>query len=85
MKDIQACLAIDLVESASLKFICFKRIIVSKTILVINDEPPLGEGLNIVMPWNKVFVYNVKENFGKKYWNLKLKLIMELIDLVLPP
>ena len=28
---------------------------------VVTDEPPLGEGLNIVMPWNKVFVYNVKQ------------------------
>ena len=26
---------------------------------VVTDEPPLGEGLNIVMPWNKVFIYNV--------------------------
>ena len=28
---------------------------------VVTDEPPLGEGLNIVMPWNKVYVYNVKQ------------------------
>ena len=28
---------------------------------VVTDEPPLPEGLNIVMPWNKVFIYNVKQ------------------------
>ena len=28
---------------------------------VVTDEPPLGEGLNIVMPWNTVYVYNVKQ------------------------
>ena len=28
---------------------------------VVTDEPPLGEGLNVVMPWNKVFIYNVKQ------------------------
>ena len=28
---------------------------------VVTDEPPLGEGLNIVMPWNKVYIYNVKQ------------------------
>ena len=27
---------------------------------VVTDEPPLGEGLNIVMPWNRVYFYNVK-------------------------
>ena len=25
---------------------------------VVTDEPPLGEGLNIVMPWNKVYISN---------------------------
>ena len=28
---------------------------------VVTDEPPLGEGLNIVMPWNTVYIYNVKQ------------------------
>ena len=29
---------------------------------VVTDEPPLGEGLNIVMPWNTVYIYNVKQD-----------------------
>jgi len=28
---------------------------------VVTDEPPLGEGFHLVMPWNKVFVYNVRQ------------------------
>jgi len=28
---------------------------------VVTDEPPLGEGFHIVAPWNKVFVYNVRQ------------------------
>ena len=28
---------------------------------VVTDEPPLGEGFHIIAPWNKVFVYNVKQ------------------------
>ena len=27
---------------------------------VVTDEPPLNEGFNLVMPWNKVFKYNVR-------------------------
>src|SRR5680860_616161 len=28
---------------------------------VVTDELPLGEGFHIVAPWNKVFVYNVRQ------------------------
>ena len=28
---------------------------------VVTDEPPLGEGFHIIAPWNKVYVYNVKQ------------------------
>jgi|TARA_B110000240_G_scaffold183130_1_gene216576 prohibitin 1 len=28
---------------------------------VVTDEPALGEGFTIISPWNKVFLYNVKQ------------------------
>ena len=28
---------------------------------VVTDEPPLGEGFQIVAPWNKVFIYEVRQ------------------------
>ena len=28
---------------------------------VVTDEPPLNEGFHIVAPWNKVFVYEVRQ------------------------
>ena len=28
---------------------------------VVIDEPPIGEGFHIIAPWNKVYVYNVKQ------------------------
>lgn len=28
---------------------------------VVTDQPPLGEGFHVVAPWNKVFVYNVRQ------------------------
>jgi len=28
---------------------------------VVTDEPPIGEGFHIIAPWNKVYVYNVKQ------------------------
>ena len=28
---------------------------------VVTDSPPLDEGFNLVMPWNKVFKYNVRQ------------------------
>ena len=28
---------------------------------VVTDTPPLDEGFNLVMPWNKVFKYNVRQ------------------------
>lgn len=28
---------------------------------VVTDEPPLDEGFHIVAPWNKVFIYNVRQ------------------------
>ncbi len=28
---------------------------------VVTEEPPLGEGFHIVAPWNKVFVYEVRQ------------------------
>lgn len=28
---------------------------------VETEKPPLGEGLNFVLPWNRVFVYNVRQ------------------------
>ena len=28
---------------------------------VVTDEPPLGEGFPIIAPWNKVYMYNVKQ------------------------
>lgn len=28
---------------------------------VVTDEPPLGEGFRIVAPWNKVYIYEVRQ------------------------
>jgi len=28
---------------------------------VVTDQPPLSEGFHIILPWNKVYVYNVKQ------------------------
>ncbi|AXT21250.1 prohibitin family protein [Flavobacteriaceae bacterium AU392] len=28
---------------------------------VVTDEPPLGEGFHLVMPWNKVHIYEVRQ------------------------
>ena len=28
---------------------------------VVTDEAPMGEGLNFILPWNKVYIYNVKQ------------------------
>jgi len=28
---------------------------------VVTDEPPMGEGFHIVLPWNKVFIYEVRQ------------------------
>jgi regulator of protease activity HflC (stomatin/prohibitin superfamily) len=28
---------------------------------VVTDEPPLGEGFHVVAPWNKVFIYEVRQ------------------------
>ncbi len=28
---------------------------------VVTDEPPLGEGFHLVMPWDKVFIYEVRQ------------------------
>ena len=28
---------------------------------VVVDQPPLGEGFHIIAPWNKVYLYNVKQ------------------------
>ena len=28
---------------------------------VVTDKPPLSEGLHITSPWNKVYIYNVKQ------------------------
>lgn len=28
---------------------------------VVTDEPPMGEGFHLVAPWNKVFVYEVRQ------------------------
>ena len=28
---------------------------------VVIDQPPLGEGFHIIAPWNKVYIYNVKQ------------------------
>ena len=28
---------------------------------VVVDEPPIGEGFHIVAPWNKVFIYEVRQ------------------------
>ncbi len=28
---------------------------------VVTDQPPLGEGFHVVAPWNKVFVYEVRQ------------------------
>ena len=28
---------------------------------VVTDEPALGEGFHIIAPWNKVYLYNVKQ------------------------
>ena len=28
---------------------------------VVVDEPPLGEGFHLIAPWNKVFVYEVRQ------------------------
>ncbi|EAR11935.1 Membrane protease subunit stomatin/prohibitin-like protein [Polaribacter irgensii 23-P] len=28
---------------------------------VVTDEPPLGEGFQVVAPWNKIFIYEVRQ------------------------
>jgi len=28
---------------------------------VVTDEPPLGEGFHLIAPWNKVFIYEVRQ------------------------
>ncbi|NNK40951.1 MAG: prohibitin family protein, partial [Winogradskyella sp.] len=28
---------------------------------VVTEEPPLGEGFHIVAPWNKVYIYEVRQ------------------------
>src|SRR5690554_8036664 len=28
---------------------------------VVTDKPPLGEGFHIIAPWNKVFIYEVRQ------------------------
>ena len=28
---------------------------------VVTDQPPLGEGFHIIAPWNKVYVYNMRQ------------------------
>ena len=28
---------------------------------VVTDEPPMGEGFHFVLPWNKVFIYEVRQ------------------------
>ena len=28
---------------------------------VVTDQPPLGEGFHIIAPWNKVFIYEVRQ------------------------
>ena len=28
---------------------------------VVTDEPPMGEGFHLVLPWNKVFIYEVRQ------------------------
>ena len=28
---------------------------------VVTDQEPMGEGLNFILPWNKVYIYNVKQ------------------------
>ncbi len=28
---------------------------------VVTEEPPMGEGFHIVAPWNKVFIYEVRQ------------------------
>jgi len=28
---------------------------------VVTDEPPMGEGFHLVLPWNKVYVYEVRQ------------------------
>jgi len=28
---------------------------------VVIDKPPMGEGFHIVAPWNKVFIYEVRQ------------------------
>jgi len=28
---------------------------------VVTEEPPLGEGFHLVMPWNKVYIYEVRQ------------------------
>ena len=28
---------------------------------VVTEKPPLGEGFHIISPWNKVYIYNVKQ------------------------
>ena len=37
---------------------------------VVTDEPPLGEGFQIVAPWNKVFIYEVRRQELKEIMNV---------------
>ncbi|AVR46194.1 peptidase [Christiangramia fulva] len=37
---------------------------------VVTDEPPLSEGFHIVAPWNKVFVYEVRQQSIEEQMNV---------------
>ncbi|MEE3243790.1 MAG: prohibitin family protein, partial [Bacteroidota bacterium] len=37
---------------------------------VVTDEPPLGEGFQIVAPWNKVYIYEVRRQELKEIMNV---------------
>ncbi len=37
---------------------------------VVTDEPPLGEGFQIIAPWNKVYIYEVRRQELKEIMNV---------------
>lgn len=60
---ILAVLAIVLISKSTVTIKSGQAGVLYKTFAggVVTDEPPLGEGFNLVMPWNDVIVYEVRQ------------------------
>ena len=56
---------------------------------VVTDEAPLSEGFHIIAPWNKVYIYNVKQQeffegnmqvLSSNGLEISLDVVFELVD-----